>query len=58
MRIIMYIAKMANANAGYYSQNKWEYKMKLTLVGFIFMYEKVRIFVLNKPMFVGQLKWK
>ena len=27
--------------------------MKLTLVGFIFMYEKVRIFVLNKSKFVG-----
>ena len=26
--------------------------MKLTLVGFIFMYEKVRIFVLNKSEFV------
>ena len=29
--------------------------MKLTLVGFIFMYEKVRIFVLNKLEFVGIL---
>lgn len=26
--------------------------MKLTLVGFIFMYEKVRIFVLNKSQFI------
>ncbi len=26
--------------------------MKLTLVGFIFMYEKVRIFLLNKSAFV------
>ncbi len=29
--------------------------MKLTLVGYIFMYEKVRIFVLNKSLFVGLL---
>ena len=28
--------------------------MKLTLVGFIFMYEKVRIFVLNKSEFVEE----
>ena len=28
--------------------------MKLTLVGFIFMYEKVRIFVLNKSGFVEE----
>ena len=27
--------------------------MKLTLVGFIFMYEKVRIFVLNKSAVCG-----
>ncbi len=26
--------------------------MKLTLVGFIFMYEKVRIFLLNKSEFI------
>ena len=28
--------------------------MKLTLVGFIFMYEKVRIFLLNKSEFVDE----
>ncbi len=30
--------------------------MKLTLVGFIFMYEKVRIFVLNKSRFEKEIE--